>query len=111
MHQKLREAIAPDLIKTCPHRQDAKCDCRKPKPGMLLSAAKELGINLRLSYMIGDRWSDIIAGQSVGCYTLLIDRGYREAIGARPDWIVKTLPAAVNMILAEQQSEAGMINA
>jgi D-glycero-D-manno-heptose 1,7-bisphosphate phosphatase len=103
MHQKLRKAIAPDLIKTCPHRQDEGCECRKPKPGMLTAAAKELGIDLKLSYMVGDRWSDVVAGQSAGCYTLLIDRGYREAICARPDGVVKTLPAAVDIILADQR--------
>jgi len=107
MHEKLREAITLDLIMTCPHRQDDNCECRKPKPGMLLTAARELGINLRSSYMIGDRSTDVIAGRSAGCYTLLIDRGYREALGATPDCIVKTLPAAVNVILAEQQSEVG----
>jgi D-glycero-D-manno-heptose 1,7-bisphosphate phosphatase len=103
MHQRLREAIAPDLIKTCPHRQDDGCECRKPKPGMLVAAAKELGINLRSSYMVGDRWSDVVAGQSAGCYTFFVDRGYRETISARPDCIVKTLPAAVDIILGEQQ--------
>ena len=103
MHRRLQKAIAPDLIKTCPHRQDDGCDCRKPKPGMLLAAATELGINLRSSYMVGDRWSDVVAGQSAGCYTLFIDRGYRDRMTARPDCTVKTLPAAVDMILGEQQ--------
>lgn len=57
----------------CPHRPDEKCNCRKPKPGLLLNAIKEHGINPKLSWMIGDSESDIKAGKSIGCKTILLD--------------------------------------
>ena len=72
-----------DAIYYCPHHPKAKvrkyrldCDCRKPKPGMLKKAEKELGIDLKSSYMIGDKKSDIEAGKSVGCKTILVLTGY-----------------------------------
>jgi len=64
----------------CPHRPDEHCDCRKPQPGMLLQAAKELGIELEASYLIGDAIADIQAAQAVGLkpYMVLTDRGKRQ---------------------------------
>ena len=55
-----------DGIYFCPHRPDDSCDCRKPKPTLILKAAKDLGINLSESYMIGDRESDMIAAEKAG---------------------------------------------
>jgi D-glycero-D-manno-heptose 1,7-bisphosphate phosphatase len=96
MHGKLWRVLAPDAIETCPHRQDEGCDCRKPQPGMLLRAAERLGIDLGRSFMVGDRGSDVVAGRTAGCYTLLVARGPVEAA---PDAIVGSLPAAVVKIL------------
>jgi histidinol-phosphate phosphatase family protein len=67
----------------CPHRDDERCDCRKPKPGMLIQAAYEHGIDLSWAYLIGDSMRDIAAGQQVGCRTLLVltgpaPRGFRK---------------------------------
>ncbi len=59
-------------ILTCFHDDSDRCSCRKPKPGMLLQAAEKYGIALRSSFMIGDRWTDIQAGQEVGCTSILI---------------------------------------
>ena len=56
----------------CPHSPDENCICRKPKPGLILQAANELGIDLSSSWMIGDNDSDIVAGESVGCKTIKI---------------------------------------
>jgi len=50
------------------------CDCRKPKPGMLLKAAEELGIDLAFSWMIGDGLTDIQAGKAAGCQTILVGK-------------------------------------
>ena len=50
----------------CPHDPNAGCDCRKPKPGLLLQAAKELSLDLKRSWMIGDAWTDVQAGQAAG---------------------------------------------
>jgi D-glycero-D-manno-heptose 1,7-bisphosphate phosphatase len=102
MHQRLKERLQVDDIKVCPHRQSENCACRKPKPGMLLEAAKQWDINLRQSYMIGDRSSDIVAGQAVGCYTVFMDRGYREDMCAKAHVNIRSLPAAVRLILSRK---------
>ncbi|HOD40611.1 MAG TPA: HAD family hydrolase [Candidatus Wallbacteria bacterium] len=74
---KTNTGAAIDKIYYCPHHPDANderyralCECRKPKPGMLLTAAREYGIDLKASYMIGDRMSDITAGSLAGCRTI-----------------------------------------
>jgi len=72
-----------DGIYICPHHPSAgvgeflrDCDCRKGRPGMLLQAAQELGIDLALSWMIGDKRSDIEAGVATGCRSLLVRTGF-----------------------------------
>lgn len=64
----------------CPHRPEDNCDCRKPRPGMLLAAAKMFNIDLQQSYMIGDACSDLQAGQAVGCrcFFVLTGRGLAQ---------------------------------
>lgn len=107
MHEKLRSKIDVDEILVCPHRQTDGCNCRKPKPGMLLSAASRHGINLQESFLVGDRLSDVLSGNAVGCYTLFIRRGKgygennRSPIPANV--IVRSLPDAVRHILSKQQ--------
>jgi D-glycero-D-manno-heptose 1,7-bisphosphate phosphatase len=72
----------------CPHHPDypeadrSPCSCRKPLPGMLHSAAAELGIDLASSWMIGDKIADIKAGIAAGCHTILIKTGYGQAEAA-----------------------------
>ncbi len=72
-----------DAVYFCPHHPEAKiekyrvdCDCRKPKTGMLHKAEKEFYINLKRSYLVGDKWSDIIAGKRTGCRTVLVKTGH-----------------------------------
>jgi D-glycero-D-manno-heptose 1,7-bisphosphate phosphatase len=103
MHEKLRRRLPVDEIRMCPHRQDAGCACRKPKPGLLRRAAGKWSIDTRRSFLVGDRSSDIVAGQAVGCYTFFIDRGYAEPQRATPDSIVSSLPAAARLILSMEQ--------
>jgi D-glycero-D-manno-heptose 1,7-bisphosphate phosphatase len=67
---------------------------------MLLRAARRLGIDCTRSVMIGDRASDVAAGQAAGCRTIFIDRGYRDEDGRGADHIVATLAAAASVILA-----------
>ena len=55
-----------DGVYMCPHKPEDDCFCRKPKPGLLLQAAKELALDLQRSWMIGDAWSDVQAGQMAG---------------------------------------------
>lgn len=77
IHNVVLEKLAPSgvkIIKTymCPHGPNDNCECRKPKPTMLLEAAKEFGIDLENSWMIGDRESDILAGKNAGTKTILV---------------------------------------
>ena len=105
-----RQRAHLDAIYYCLHHPDAvdeslrvDCDCRKPKPGLLLRAARELDIDLARSFMLGDSPKDIEAGLAAGCQTSLVDgrRSYfrlGEAACIRPHWTAPNLPAAVEMI-------------
>lgn len=80
INNKVLELIAPSevkIIKTylCPHSENDNCDCRKPKPKLLLDAAKEYDIDLEESWMIGDRPSDVIIGVNAGTKTILVKTG------------------------------------
>jgi D-glycero-D-manno-heptose 1,7-bisphosphate phosphatase len=101
INQYLRTKLALDDVLTCYHDDADNCDCRKPRPGMLLQAARQYDIDLPNSYMIGDRWRDIDAGANAGCKTILIDHGYDDrAPQFAPDLRVKSLPEAADWILA-----------
>ncbi len=100
MHDKMRESLPLDAVEVCPHTRQDSCGCRKPSPGMILSSATRLGINLALSYMVGDRSSDIDAGKAAGCKTIFIDLAYTaETPPAAPDKVVTSLAGAVDWIL------------
>jgi len=78
IHSFLKSDFPIDEIMTCYHDDADNCECRKPKPGNVLKAAKKYNIDLKNSYMIGDRWRDIEAGISAGCKTIFIDYHYNE---------------------------------
>jgi D-glycero-D-manno-heptose 1,7-bisphosphate phosphatase len=101
MNARLTSALPVDEIVACYHDGDA-CDCRKPKPGALLDAARRHDIELDRSFMVGDRWRDIEAGQRAGCRCLFIDYGYREQQPAGPFVRVDSLAAAAEWILQNQ---------
>jgi D-glycero-D-manno-heptose 1,7-bisphosphate phosphatase len=84
----------------CPHGRD-ECDCRKPKPGLLVNAARDRGIDLPSSFMVGDRWRDIDAGLAAGCRAIFIDRGYNERKPERFAVNVAGLPEAAAWILEQ----------
>jgi D-glycero-D-manno-heptose 1,7-bisphosphate phosphatase len=72
-----------DAIYYCPHHPDGSiekfrevCPCRKPQPGMLIQAAKQHQINLKASFLIGDKFSDILAGNAVNCRTIFVLTGH-----------------------------------
>jgi D-glycero-D-manno-heptose 1,7-bisphosphate phosphatase len=77
---------------------------RKPRPGMLVRAAGELGIDLRRSFMVGDRWRDIDCGHAAGCKTILIDYQYAEELHQLPDHRVTSLSEAADWILGAEQT-------
>ncbi len=100
MHYQLSQTLTLDAIKVCYHSQSEGCLCRKPKPGMLLEASQELGIDLKQSIMVGDRSSDILAGIAAGCRrTILIDYGYSEPQLGKADVIVRSLEEVADAIL------------
>ena len=97
----LMSRLPLDEIRTCYHDSSDGCDCRKPRAGALLGAARERGIDLGHSYMVGDRWRDIEAGQRVGCRTFFIDYGYAEKQPELADHRVQSLREAAELILGE----------
>jgi D-glycero-D-manno-heptose 1,7-bisphosphate phosphatase len=99
MHSKLYQDKLCDDIKVCFHKEEDDCNCRKPKPGMILEAALEWEISLKQSFMVGDRWRDVEAGKSAGCFTYFIDYQYQEKIPDSPDEIVSSLEDAGKSIL------------
>jgi len=99
MHERLYQWLPVDDIKVCYHVEADGCDCRKPKPGMLLEASRERGIDLKSSWMIGDRWRDVAAGKSAGCRTILVECSYAERKAEAPDFTVQSLPEAAEIIL------------
>jgi D-glycero-D-manno-heptose 1,7-bisphosphate phosphatase len=86
---------------TCFHDDSAGCNCRKPAPGLILEASKDLGIDPTESYMVGDRWRDVAAGQEAGCRVFFIDYSYPEKAPKMPFTKVSSLFEATNMILGE----------
>ena len=100
MHAKLAHELALDAIYVCYHVAEDRCGCRKPEPGMLLEAARDWGVDLAGSWMVGDRWRDVGAGRAAGTRTIWIDCGYDEPRAESPDWVVRSLPEAVEIILA-----------
>jgi D-glycero-D-manno-heptose 1,7-bisphosphate phosphatase len=101
MNAHLRSNLPLDAVEVCAHDDADNCDCRKPKPGLLLHAAQRDGIALDESYMIGDRYRDIEAGHSAGCRTILIGDGYGETFKAQPDAKFATLSEAADWILKQ----------
>lgn len=107
IHKKMvslleNEGIRLTGIYYCPHHTKDKCDCRKPRTGLVERAVKEHGIDPKKSFFIGDKTTDIQAGKSMGCKTFLVKTGYggRDKICAvEPDFVVKDLPEAAKRIL------------
>jgi D-glycero-D-manno-heptose 1,7-bisphosphate phosphatase len=67
-----------DAVYTCPHDDADGCECRKPKPGLLLAAARDHDIDLAASFLVGDRTKDITCGRAAGCATIFLDHHYPE---------------------------------
>jgi D-glycero-D-manno-heptose 1,7-bisphosphate phosphatase len=106
-HRRLLKALPLDDIRVCYEEDGPSCRCYKPKPGMLLDAAGDLGINLNKSYMIGDRWRDVGCGKAAGCFTLLIDRGYAEPLPVAPDAACGSLLEGARFIVTREAVARG----
>ena len=121
VHEKMHKLLAEegarvDAIYYCPHHPEAKeerfresCDCRKPKPGLILQASKELGLDPEKSFVVGDRWSDIKTAANCGATSILVRTGYgrgdEQYIGPQqkiqPDFKADDLTGAVDWILKQ----------
>jgi D-glycero-D-manno-heptose 1,7-bisphosphate phosphatase len=102
LHAYMQRELPLDRVEVCYHagKNDSECDCRKPKPGMLLRAAQELNIDLKQSFMVGDRWRDIDCGHAAGCTTILIDYHYDEPLRLPPHHRAQSLAESADIILA-----------
>ena len=105
MHSKLQSALPSlDRIQVCYHggdRYGQPCDCRKPQPGLIVRTAAELNIDLKRSYVIGDRWRDIDCARAAGCGAIFIQRNYGERLRQPPDFIATDFNDAVNAVLRD----------
>lgn len=101
IHAEMCRRLPIDRVEVCYHPGGglSDCDCRKPRPGMLLRAAGELGIDLGRSWMVGDRWRDIDCGHAAGCRTIFIDYGYDEPLRQQPDFRAASLADAARIII------------
>lgn len=104
MHRSMCRELPIDRVEVSYEAggEEPPSEFRKPAPGMLLRAARELDIDLARSFMIGDRWRDIDCGHAAGCTTIFIDRGYNESLRQQPHFRVPDLPGAAEIILAFQ---------
>jgi D-glycero-D-manno-heptose 1,7-bisphosphate phosphatase len=109
LHARMRAALPLDRVEVCYHageRHGQPCDCRKPRPGMLHRAARELGLDLARSWMVGDRWRDVDCGRAAGCRTVFIDHGYDEPLKQAPDFRAGGLLEAARIIVEHSPAPA-----
>ena len=107
-----------DAYYYCPHHPDgvveayrATCDCRKPKPGMIHRAARDFEIDVRGSFVVGDRWLDVEMGRAAGATTVLVRTGYGLEEEGRPagvsaDMVADNLMDAAGWILRTLKTQA-----
>jgi histidinol-phosphate phosphatase family protein len=102
---------ALDAVYYCPHAPGAGCDCRKPAPGLVHRAAREHGLDLARSCLVGDRAADIECGQAAGLRTVLVETGLpedrHERASVRPDHLAPDLSGAVEWILQQDRRQLG----
>lgn len=110
MNEAVRTALPLDDLFCCPHDNADNCACRKPKPGMLLNAAKKWGIELAKSWMIGDRAGDMAAGRAAGCRTIFLDAGYAESNPASAaDITCANLTQVVETIIHDTTADTSVV--
>ena len=107
------EGAKIDAFYYCPHHPEKgfegeraelkiECECRKPKPGLLLKAREDFHVNMGASYMIGDQTSDILAGKNAGCKTILVETGYGgkdKKYKIEPDFKAGNILEAVDTVI------------
>jgi D-glycero-D-manno-heptose 1,7-bisphosphate phosphatase len=104
INRHLGSELGIEHFRVCYHDDGDGCRCRKPKPGLLLDAAAELGLSLPDSFLVGDRWRDIDAGQAAGCKTVWLDRRYDEKQPLSFDYRATSLFDAARWIVLSAHS-------
>jgi D-glycero-D-manno-heptose 1,7-bisphosphate phosphatase len=102
MNAVVQRELGIDAILVCPHDDADDCVCRKPKPGMLLAAMEHFDIDPDRSFMVGDRWRDVTAGQAAGCRTIQVGSLDEGALSVAPTVRRADLAQAVNWILSQE---------
>jgi len=111
IHAALLTRLPLDTVLTCFHDDADRCDCRKPRPGLLYEARDSFDIELSRSFMVGDRWRDIEAGANAGCRTVFIDYHYDEPHGSgRLDFVCASLDEAATWILTPTEARGTNVN-
>ncbi len=98
IHQHILKVLPIDEVFCCFHDDKDNCNCRKPKPGMILNAAEKWNVDLKQSFLVGDRWRDVEAGKAAGVKTILIDYNYNEK-KVVADFCTTNFAAVTNYIL------------
>ena len=93
----------------CPHHPDEDCSCRKPQPGLLLEARADYGIDLKRSFVVGDKDLDMLLARSVGATGILVNTG-QESISPNADYTAEDLEAAVELIIKKDKNESVNLN-
>jgi D-glycero-D-manno-heptose 1,7-bisphosphate phosphatase len=99
INSTLLNKLPIDKFYTCYHDSHHLCDCRKPKPGLLIQASTDYNIDAASSFLIGDRRADILAGNSFGCKTFFIDYDYAEEKPVTMNYVSNDLWDATQRII------------
>jgi len=101
VHARVEQLLGPfDVILSCPHDTFDRCTCRKPRPGLILQAARRLHVPVERCAVVGDSWSDVLAARNAGACPILVGPSRSEAHdGSDPVLAVDDLPAAVDLLL------------
>lgn len=105
INAKVRAELPLLDVLTCYHDSADRCHCRKPKPGLLHDAAARHGLDLDSAFLIGDRWSDVVAAHAAGCRAVLIETPFSNAERCRPDHTATDIAAAADWILTTAEHE------
>lgn len=106
-HELSKEGAIIDAIYYCPHHPNDNCDCRKPKTGLFTKAIKDFNIDIKHSYLIGDRMLDVCAGHTIGCKTILVPEDKKKVklemneTDIKPDYICDEFYSGVQWILKD----------
>lgn len=103
LNQLTKQGVRIDKVYYCPHHPDDKCECRKPKIGLLIQAVKDFGISLNDSWLVGDDERDIIMGRSANVKTIKIGQKMSKQLKLEPNFYAKSLFEAVQIILKNEK--------